>query len=369
MRLSYQTFSMLTQLCRKETHFAKQLKGPTYKAQHSCNITAVTPSRKDATLSHRGVFRWERHENSWKVCWQISGRSDPTSAEWLTHWKDQLHTALLYSLHRTFKTLLMVSVYNHQQIISANCFWWIAHHLWDVSWQHSPFSGAPLLAQHFKHRAKTHFVKRIWPKGRTFWHRAEIHDVSPAAWDWCILQNREDFSTVTRFTNYRTLLGKNGDLLLSSYNLHVQRSLFFTQLHKRITLNFISRCPCFLQNDNTSSVVCFEGTLNCMAYLAALMRSHFHLLNPAFMLIKVSLVFAEFVAVSHYWEMIIYRPLVCEDHHYRHHFNHWVDYFMCRLVQLHWKVPQDFVFCSSCWICSRAVVLNMGSEPNEGVAR
>lgn len=159
------------------------------------------------------------------------------------------------------------------------------------------------------------------------------------------------------------------ELLLSSYNLHVQRSLFFTQLHKRITLNFISRCPCFLQNDNTSSVVCFEGTLNCMAYLAALMRSHFHLLNPAFMLIKVSLVFAEFVAVSHYWEMIIYRPLVCEDHHYRHHFNHWVDYFMCRLVQLHWKVPQDFVFCSSCWICSRAVVLNMGSEPNEGVAR
>lgn len=108
-------------------------------------------------------------------------------------------------------------VYNHQQIISANCFWWIAHHLWDVSWQHSPFSGAPLLAQHFKHRAKTHVVKRIWPKGRTFWHRAEIHDVSPAAWDWCILQNREDFSTVTRFTNHRTLLGKNYCCHLTTY--------------------------------------------------------------------------------------------------------------------------------------------------------
>lgn len=81
-----------------------------------------------------------------------------------------------------------------------------------------------------------------------------------------------------------------------------------------------------------------------MAYLAALMRSHFHLLNPAFMLIKVSLVFAEFVAVSCYWEMIIHRPLVCEDHHYHHHFNHRVDYFMCGLVQLHWQVPQDFVF-------------------------
>lgn len=162
-------------------------------------------------------FRWERHDKSWKVCWQISGRSYPTSAEWLTHWKDQLHTALLYSLHRTFRTLLMVSVYNHQQIISANCFWWIAHHLWDVSWQHPPFSGAPFLAQHFKHRAKTHVVKQIWPKGRTFWHRAEIHDVSSAAWDWCILQNREDFSTVKRFTNHRTLLGKNYCCHLTTY--------------------------------------------------------------------------------------------------------------------------------------------------------
>lgn len=91
---------------------------------------------------------------------------------------------------------------------------------------------------------------------------------------------------------------------------------------------------CSAMTDNTYSVVCFEGTVNCMAYLAALMSSHFHLLNPAFMLIKVSLVFCEFVTVSHYWEMIIYRPLVLEDRHY-HHFNHWVNYFMYRPITVH----------------------------------
>lgn len=70
-----------------------------------------------------------------------------------------------------------------------------------------------------------------------------------------------------------------------------------------------------VQTDNTSSVVYFEGTVSCMAYLAALMSSHFHLLKPAFMLIEVSLAFCEFVTVSHYWEIIVYRPLVCEDRH------------------------------------------------------
>lgn len=68
-----------------------------------------------------------------------------------------------------------------------------------------------------------------------------------------------------------------------------------------------------------------------MAYLAALTRSHFHLLNPAFSLMEVSLVFCEVVTVSHYREMIIHRPLDCEDHHY-HRFNHGNDYFMYRPV-------------------------------------
>ena len=72
--------------------------------------------------------------------------------------------------------------------------------------------------------------------------------------------------------------------------------------------------------------VYFEGTVNCIAYLAALMSSNF-LLNPAFMLIKVSLVFCEFVTLSHYWGIIIYRPLACEGHHCNR-FNHWVYHLM-----------------------------------------
>lgn len=62
--------------------------------------------------------------------------------------------------------------------------------------------------------------------------------------------------------------------------------------------------------------------MNCMAYLAALMSSHFHLLNPAVMLRKVSLVFCEFVTVSHYWNDYLQITSL--------RFNHWTDYFMNR---------------------------------------
>lgn len=85
------------------------------------------------------------------------------------------------------------SIYNHQQIISANCLWWIVHHQWDVSWQYSDNLGLLCLCRVFSIEPK-----HIWHLCRSVWSRfglkREHFDTEKrymmlllAARDWSIL--------------------------------------------------------------------------------------------------------------------------------------------------------------------------------------
>lgn len=149
--------------------------------------------------------------------------------------KDKLYTAPLYSLHRTFRTLLMVSVYNHQQIIPANCFWWIAPHLWDVSWKHSPFSEAPLLAQHFKHWGKSH----VWSR---FGLKQEHFDTELQRDTWCLSCSVGLMHpTKKRWFFYCDKIYQVQNITVALLQLTCAKiTVFEEQLHKRIILNLIS---------------------------------------------------------------------------------------------------------------------------------